>query len=197
MLETDGGTASDEGRRRRDEGRRPSPGPTSRRSTPTTSTRPRRSGSPDAPTGSSGWPSSPCPDGFKRWFGTLFAAFPDARFEVISVTAQKENAAVRYRVTGTFDGTGKFEGLTPNGARDRHRGLRPVHGPRRPDRREPRLPQRRRPRPSARRAAAAGLARRARDDRRAEREGRGRRARRRAQRTGRNWEISQGVTRTR
>ena len=57
------------------------------------------------------------PDGFKRWFGTLFAAFPDARIEVISVTAQKENAAVRYRVTGTFDGTGRFEGLSPNGAR--------------------------------------------------------------------------------
>ena len=57
------------------------------------------------------------PEGFKRWFGTLFAAFPDARLEVISVTAQKENAAVRYRVTGTFDGTGRFEGLSPNGAR--------------------------------------------------------------------------------
>ena len=57
------------------------------------------------------------PEGFKRWFGTLFAAFPDARIEVLSVTAQKENAAVRYRVTGTFDGTGRFEGLSPNGAR--------------------------------------------------------------------------------
>ena len=56
------------------------------------------------------------PEGFKRWFGTLFTAFPDARIEVISVTAQKENAAVRYRVTGTFDGTGRFEGLSPNGA---------------------------------------------------------------------------------
>lgn len=56
------------------------------------------------------------PDGFMNWFGALLAAFPDARFEVLSITAQKENAAVRYRVTGTFDGTGKFEGLTPNGA---------------------------------------------------------------------------------
>jgi len=57
------------------------------------------------------------PDGFMQWFGALFAAFPDISFEVISITAQKENAAVRYRVSGTFDGTGKFEGLTPNGAR--------------------------------------------------------------------------------
>ncbi len=55
------------------------------------------------------------PEGFMQWFGALLAAFPDIRFEVISVTAQKENAAVRYRVSGTFDGTGRFEGLTPNG----------------------------------------------------------------------------------
>ena len=56
------------------------------------------------------------PDGMRAWFGTLFAAFPDFRIEVISITAQKRNAAVRYRVTGTFDGSGKFEGLTPNGS---------------------------------------------------------------------------------
>ena len=52
-----------------------------------------------------------------KWFGALLAAFPDIRFEVISITAQKETAAVRYRVSGTFDGVGKFEGLTPNGSR--------------------------------------------------------------------------------
>ena len=32
------------------------------------------------------------------------------------MTAQKETAAVRYIVHGTFDGTGSFEGLVPNGA---------------------------------------------------------------------------------
>ena len=63
------------------------------------------------------------PDGFMQWFGSLLAAFPDIRFEVLSITAQKENAAVRYRVTGTFNGTGKFEGLTPNGARVEIEGL--------------------------------------------------------------------------
>lgn len=57
------------------------------------------------------------PAGFKQWFGTLFAAFPDFRFEVLTVTASKENAAVRWRATGTFNGTAKFEGMKPNGAR--------------------------------------------------------------------------------
>lgn len=57
------------------------------------------------------------PEGFKQWFGGLFAAFPDFSFEVISITAQKEHAAVRWRATGTFDGTGRFEGIDPNGAR--------------------------------------------------------------------------------
>ena len=63
------------------------------------------------------------PDGFLLWFGALLAAFPDIRFEVLSITAQKQNAAVRYRVTGTFDGIGRFEGLTPNGARIELEGL--------------------------------------------------------------------------
>jgi predicted ester cyclase len=56
------------------------------------------------------------PAGFKQWFGTLFAAFPDFKFEVVTVTASKENAAVRWRATGTFNGTAKFEGMKPNGA---------------------------------------------------------------------------------
>lgn len=63
------------------------------------------------------------PEGLKRWFGELFAAFPDARLEVLSVTAQKQHAAVRYRIHGTFDGTGRFQGLTPNGARVDIEGL--------------------------------------------------------------------------
>ena len=32
------------------------------------------------------------------------------------MTASKENAAVQWRATGTFNGTGKFEGMKPNGA---------------------------------------------------------------------------------
>lgn len=57
------------------------------------------------------------PHGFKQWFGTLFAAFPDFEMEVLTIAASKENAAVRWRLTGTFNGTGTFEGMKPNGAR--------------------------------------------------------------------------------
>ncbi len=56
------------------------------------------------------------PAEFKHWFGGLMAAVPDLSFEVISITSQKENAAVRWILRGTFDGTAKFEGLAPNGA---------------------------------------------------------------------------------
>ena len=57
------------------------------------------------------------PAGFKQWFGVLFAAFPDFTFEILTVTASKENAAVQWRATGTFNGTGRFEGMKPNGAK--------------------------------------------------------------------------------
>jgi steroid delta-isomerase-like uncharacterized protein len=56
------------------------------------------------------------PDEFRAWFGRLFAAFPDFRMEVVSLAASKEHAAVRWRGTGTFDGTARFEGMEPNGA---------------------------------------------------------------------------------
>lgn len=56
------------------------------------------------------------PADLKQWFGGMFKAFPDLRIEVLSVTAQKERAAVRWTARGTFNGSGKFEGLSPNGA---------------------------------------------------------------------------------
>jgi steroid delta-isomerase-like uncharacterized protein len=56
------------------------------------------------------------PDELRTWFGGLFAAFPDFRFEVLDVLAGGDKAAVRWHATGTFDGSGRFEGLTPNGA---------------------------------------------------------------------------------
>ena len=58
----------------------------------------------------------PSPE-FHSWFGSLFAAVPDFSFEIVSITAQKDTAATRYLARGTFDGTGKFEGLVPNGAK--------------------------------------------------------------------------------
>lgn len=57
------------------------------------------------------------PEEARAWFGSLFAAFPDYRFEVLDVLTGGEKAAVRWRATGTFDGRGRFEGLVPNGAR--------------------------------------------------------------------------------
>jgi steroid delta-isomerase-like uncharacterized protein len=56
------------------------------------------------------------PDGYHEWFGALFRAFPDFKFEVTNIVAYGETAAVRWRATGTFDGEGRFEGLSPNGA---------------------------------------------------------------------------------
>ncbi len=55
------------------------------------------------------------PAGMKEWFGGLFAAFPDFRFEVLEVMTGGEKAAVRWRATGAFNGRGTFEGLVPNG----------------------------------------------------------------------------------
>jgi|SRR3954447_202840 len=56
------------------------------------------------------------PEGYHEWFGGLFRAFPDFKFEILDIAAYGDKAAVRWRARGTFDGEGKFEGLTPNGA---------------------------------------------------------------------------------
>jgi predicted ester cyclase len=58
----------------------------------------------------------PAPDGIRDWFGSLFTAFPDFRFEVLDLVAEGEKAAVHWRATGTFDGSGSFEGMVPTGA---------------------------------------------------------------------------------
>jgi steroid delta-isomerase-like uncharacterized protein len=57
------------------------------------------------------------PEDLRRWFGELFASFPDFSFEVLDVLATGEKAAVHWHATGTFSGTGRFEGLAPNGGR--------------------------------------------------------------------------------
>jgi predicted ester cyclase len=56
------------------------------------------------------------PDSYGAWFRNLFAAFPDWQFEVLSITAQDDRAAVRWGATGTFNGTASFEGMLPTGA---------------------------------------------------------------------------------
>lgn len=55
------------------------------------------------------------PADLHAWFGNLFTAFPDFSFEVLDVIAGEEKVAVRWHANGTFNGSGKFEGLLPNG----------------------------------------------------------------------------------
>jgi steroid delta-isomerase-like uncharacterized protein len=57
------------------------------------------------------------PDGIRAWFSELFAAFPDFKLEILEIAGSGDNAAVRWRGTGTFTGPGRFQGLAPNGAR--------------------------------------------------------------------------------
>src|SRR5262245_22936526 len=63
------------------------------------------------------------PEGYHRFFGGLFRAFPDYTMEAIDVVAYGDKAAVRWRATGTFTGPGKFEGLDPTGARVETEGV--------------------------------------------------------------------------
>jgi steroid delta-isomerase-like uncharacterized protein len=56
------------------------------------------------------------PDSYRAWFGGLFRAFPDFKLEIVEIVTSGEKAAVRWRATGNFDGSGSFEGLEPSGA---------------------------------------------------------------------------------
>jgi glyoxylase-like metal-dependent hydrolase (beta-lactamase superfamily II)/predicted ester cyclase len=57
------------------------------------------------------------PDGVRRYFEEVFAAFPDFTLEVVELTTNRSRAAVRWRAQGTFAGPGSFRGFLPNGAR--------------------------------------------------------------------------------
>lgn len=63
------------------------------------------------------------PDDLRRWFGSLFRAFPDFEMSVADMVAYGEKAAVRWAATGTFNGSAKFEGLNPTGAQIQLEGL--------------------------------------------------------------------------
>jgi predicted ester cyclase len=56
------------------------------------------------------------PEDYRDWFGNLFSCFPDFRLEARQIVAEGNRASVHWRATGTFDGTGTFEGFKPNGA---------------------------------------------------------------------------------
>jgi predicted ester cyclase len=57
------------------------------------------------------------PGTYREWFAGLFRAFPDFEMEAIEIAASGELAGVRWRASGTFRGSGQFEGLDPNDAR--------------------------------------------------------------------------------
>src|SRR3954468_10547526 len=51
------------------------------------------------------------------YFDELYAAIPDFRLQIVDLVAEGEKSVVRWRITGTFAGPGRFQGLEPNGAR--------------------------------------------------------------------------------
>ena len=57
------------------------------------------------------------------YFEEVWAAFPDADFELIDVVGDDERAAAHWRLTGTFAGPGRFNDLEPNGARIAIQGI--------------------------------------------------------------------------
>jgi predicted ester cyclase len=56
------------------------------------------------------------PHDIKTYFTGLFSAIPDFHFEILELAASGKNAACRWRMTGTFLGPGRFQGLAPTGA---------------------------------------------------------------------------------
>ena len=62
------------------------------------------------------------PDGVRAFFTELFAAVPDQKFEVLDVVAARNQAAVRWRATGTFCGA-PFQGVEPTGSRIEMEGI--------------------------------------------------------------------------
>ena len=66
-------------------------------------------------------------ENYREWFGNLFKAFPDWKFEIVTLIAEEEVAAVEWHATATFTGTAKFEGMEPNGASLDVQGCDVVH----------------------------------------------------------------------
>lgn len=56
------------------------------------------------------------PDGVRRYFSELFAAFPDFHFEILETIGTRGRCTVRWRATATFAGPGYFQGFAPNNA---------------------------------------------------------------------------------
>lgn len=57
------------------------------------------------------------PDGVRAYWAELFAACPDLRFTVTQTVAEGDRVGVQWAATGTFSGSGRFQGIEPTGAR--------------------------------------------------------------------------------
>lgn len=51
------------------------------------------------------------------WFDDFYAAIPNLGLEIIDLRGDDEVAMCHWRLWGTFDGTAKFQGFSPNGAK--------------------------------------------------------------------------------
>ncbi len=60
------------------------------------------------------------PEGFKEFFGTLRAAFPDLALAPVTVVADDDHVAMAYTITGTHDG--EFMGIAATGKQITARG---------------------------------------------------------------------------
>lgn len=56
------------------------------------------------------------PADLKGYFGSLYAAIPDFKLEILEIAASGKQGACRWRISGTFLGPGRFQGLAPTGA---------------------------------------------------------------------------------
>jgi len=57
------------------------------------------------------------PEGVREWFSNTFRAVPDFGMEVLDLLAHGDKVAVRWHMTGTFEGEARFEGAIATGAR--------------------------------------------------------------------------------
>lgn len=57
------------------------------------------------------------PHGVRSYFNDIFESFPDFALKIEQIVTEGNSAVVRWSATATFDGTGTFEGLKPNGSK--------------------------------------------------------------------------------
>lgn len=63
----------------------------------------------------------PGPDGFKSFFRTMLAAFPDLHIEPATLVADDEHVCIAYTISGTHQGD--FLGVPPTGRHVSARGM--------------------------------------------------------------------------